>query len=62
MKNLWIDKPVVILFFVFYFSYIYSKIFVKKFELKADVIFFLINLNIVFCFLDIHICLAKHGA
>ena len=51
MKNLWIDKPVVILFFVFYFSYIYSKIFVKKFELKADVIFFLINLNIVFVFL-----------
>ncbi len=51
MKNLWIDKPVVILFFVFYFSYIYSKIFVKKFELKADLIFFLINLNIVFVFL-----------
>ena len=51
LKNLWIDKPVVILFFVFYFSYIYSKIFVKKFELKADLIFLLINLNIIFVFM-----------
>jgi len=51
LKNLWIDKPVVILFFVFYFSYIYSKIFVKKFELKADLIFLLINLNIILVFM-----------
>ena len=51
LKNLWIDKPLVILFFVFYFSYIYSKIFVKKFELKADLIFLLINLNIIFVFI-----------
>ncbi len=51
MKNLWIDKPMVILFFIFYFSYIYSKIFVKKFELQTDLIFILINLNIIFVFL-----------
>ena len=51
MKNLWIDKPIIILFFVFYFSYMYSKIFVKKFELKTDLIFLLINLNIIFVFL-----------
>jgi hypothetical protein len=51
LQNLWKDKPIVILFFVFYFSYIYSKIFVKKFELQTDLIFILINLNIVFVFL-----------
>ncbi len=51
LKNLWIDKPMVILFFIFYFSYIYSKIFVKKFELQTDLIFILINLNIIFVFL-----------
>ena len=51
IQNLWIDKPLVILFFLFYFSYIYSKIFTKKFELQTDLIFILINLNIVFLFL-----------
>lgn len=51
LQNLWIDKPLVILFFIFYFSYIYSKIFIKKFELRTDLIFILINLNIVFVFL-----------
>ena len=51
IQNLWIDKPLVILFFLFYFSYIYSKIFTKKFELQTDLIFILINLNIVFVFL-----------
>ena len=51
IQNLWIDKPLVILFFIFYFSYIYSKIFTKKFELQTDLIFILINLNIVFVFL-----------
>ena len=51
LQNLWIDKPLVILFFIFYFSFIYSKIFIKKFELQTDLIFTLINLNIVFVFL-----------
>ena len=51
LQNLWIDKPLVILFFIFYFSYIYQKIFIKKFELRTDLIFTLINLNIVFVFL-----------
>lgn len=51
LQNLWKDKPIVILFFIFYFSYIYSRIFVKKFELQTDLIFILINLNIVFVFL-----------
>ena len=51
LKNFWIDKPIVILFFIFYFSYIYSKIFIKKFELQSDLIFLLINLNIIFVFL-----------
>ena len=51
IQNLWMDKPLSILFFIFYFSYIYSKIFIKRFELKTDLIFFLINLNIVFVFL-----------
>ncbi len=51
LQNLWIDKPLVVLFFIFYFSYIYSKIFIKKFELRTDLIFILINLNIVFVFL-----------
>ena len=26
LKNLWIDKPIVVLFFVFYFVFLYSKI------------------------------------
>ena len=51
LQNLWIDKPLVILFFIFYFSFIYSKIFIKKFELETDLIFTLINLNVVFVFL-----------
>lgn len=51
LQNLWKDKPIVILFFIFYFSYIYSRIFVKKFEIQTDLIFILINLNIVFVFL-----------
>ena len=51
IQNLWIDKPLVILLFIFYFSYIYSKIFIKKFELHTDLVFALINLNIVFVFL-----------
>jgi len=51
LQNLWIDKPLVILFFVFYFSYLYSKKMIKKFELKTDLIFLLINLNIIFVFL-----------
>ena len=51
LQNLWIDKPLVILFFIFYFSYIYLKKFIKKFELRTDLIFTLINLNIVFVFL-----------
>ena len=51
LQNLWKDKPIVILFFIFYFSYIYSRIFVRKFELQTDLIFILINLNIVFVFL-----------
>tara|TARA_B100001287_G_scaffold201220_1_gene170603 strand:+ start:6219 stop:7613 length:1395 start_codon:yes stop_codon:yes gene_type:complete len=51
LQNLWIDKPLVILFFIFYFSFIYSKIFIKKFELQTDLIFTLINLNVVFVFL-----------
>lgn len=51
MQNLWIDKPLSILFFIFYFSYVYSKIFTKKFEFKTDLIFILINLNIIFVFL-----------
>ena len=51
LKNFWIDKPIVILFFIFYFSYIYSKIFIKKFELQSDLIFLLINLNIICVFL-----------
>ena len=51
LQNLWIDKPLVILFFVFYFSYLYSKILIKKFEIKTDLIFLLINLNIIFVFL-----------
>ena len=45
------DKPLSILFFIFYFSYIYSKIFTKRFEFKTDLIFTLINLNIIFVFL-----------
>lgn len=51
IQNLWKDKPLVILFFIFYFSYIYSKLFIKKFELQTDLIFILINLNIVLVFL-----------
>ena len=51
IQNLWIDKPLSILFFIFYFSYVYSKIFTKRFELKTDLIFILINLNIIFVFL-----------
>ena len=51
IQNLWMDKPLSILFFIFYFSYIYSKIFTKRFELKTDLIFILINLNIIFVFL-----------
>lgn len=51
LQNLWMDKPLTILFFIFYFSYIYSKLFIKKFELKTDLIFLLINLNIIFVFL-----------
>ena len=51
LQNLWIDKPLVILFFIFYFSYIYSKILIKNFKLQTDLIFLLINLNIVFVFL-----------
>tara|TARA_B100000925_G_scaffold290379_1_gene275443 strand:- start:2886 stop:3521 length:636 start_codon:yes stop_codon:yes gene_type:complete len=51
LQNLWIDKPLVILFFTFYFSYIYSKIFIKKFELQNEIFFALINLNIIFVFL-----------
>jgi hypothetical protein len=51
IQNLWMDKPLSILFFIFYFSYVYSKIFTKKFELRNDLIFILINLNIIFVFL-----------
>ena len=51
LQNLWIDKPIVILFFVFYFSYVYSKIYMRRFELPTDLIYLLINLNIVFVFL-----------
>jgi len=51
IQNLWMDKPLSILFFIFYFSYIYSKIFTKRFEFKTDLIFTLINLNIIFVFL-----------
>lgn len=51
LQKLWIDKPLVIIFFVFYFSYLYSKILIKKLEMKTDLIFLFINLNIVFIFL-----------
>jgi len=51
LKNLWIDKPIVILFFVFYFVFLYSKIINKKFDLTSDLIFLIINLNIIFVFL-----------
>ncbi len=51
LKNLWIDKPIVILFFIFYFLYFYSKFIYKKFELTSDLIFLIINLNIIFVFL-----------
>ena len=51
LKNLWIDKPIVILFFVFYFLFLYSKIINKKFDLTSDLIFLIINLNIIFVFL-----------
>ena len=51
LQNLWIDKPIVILFFVFYFSYVYSKIYMRRFELQTDLMYLLINLNIVFVFL-----------
>jgi hypothetical protein len=51
IQNLWMDKPLSILFFIFYFSYVYSKIFTKRFEFKNDLIFILINLNIIFVFL-----------
>ncbi len=51
LKNLWIDKPLVILFLIFYFSYLYSKIFIKKFDLQTDLIFIILNLNTIFVFL-----------
>jgi len=51
LKNLWIDKPIVILFFVFYLLFIYSKFVNKEFKLTSDLIFLIINLNIVFVFL-----------
>ena len=51
LKNLWIDKPIVVLFFVFYFVFLYSKIINKNFDLTSDLIFLIINLNIIFVFL-----------
>lgn len=51
LKNLWIDKPIVILFFIFYFLNIFSKVLNTRFEIMSDIIFFKINLNIVFVFL-----------
>ena len=51
LKNLWIDKPIVILFFIFYFLFFYSKFIYKKFEITSDLIFLIINLNIIFVFL-----------
>ena len=51
LKNLWLDKPVTILFILFYFIFIIWKIKFKIFDQKLDVIFFGINLNILFIIL-----------
>ena len=51
VKNLWLDKPISILFILFYFVYIMLKINSKKFDQNVDVVFIGINLNILFVIL-----------
>ena len=51
IKNLWLDKPITILFILFYFIYIMLKINYRKFDQISDVIFIGINLNIIFVIL-----------
>lgn len=50
LKNLWIDKPIAIIFVVFYLSFIFNKSVFKNSSSLINTSFVLVNLNIIFVF------------
>ena len=50
LKNLWIDKPIAIIFVVFYLSFIFNKSVFKNSSSLINTSFILVNLNIIFVF------------
>ena len=51
LKNLWIDKPMILIFVIFYCSFIFNTLIFKNSNNLINTSFILINLNIVFVFL-----------
>ena len=51
LKNLWIDKPMTLIFIIFYFAYIFNTLIFKNSNNLINTSFILINLNFIFVFL-----------
>ena len=51
IKNLWIDKPITLIFVIFYLAYIFNTLIFKNSNNLINTSFILINLNIIFVFL-----------
>ena len=51
IKNLWIDKPITLIFVIFYLAYIFNTLIFKNSNNLINTSFILINLNFIFVFL-----------
>ena len=51
IKNLWIDKPITLIFVIFYLAYIFNTLIFKNSNNLINTSFILININIIFVFL-----------
>lgn len=51
LKNLWIDKPMILIFVIFYFSFIFNILILKNLNNLINTSILLVNLNIVLVFL-----------
>jgi len=50
LKNLWIDKPYVLIIVIFYLTFINGYLKTKQLNLKESVIFLIVNLNYIMIF------------
>ena len=50
LKNLWIDKPITILFIIFYFLFIGNYLFSTNIERNSYLYFLIVNINFIFIF------------